>query len=138
MESFFLAETTKYLYLLFDEDNFIHKSNGSIFQPIKNPLTNTCTVGAAGFIFNTEAHPIDVGAIHCCSTSKITQFAKDFKRRTTFKEENIDSKSSEGAANINSVFNGSYTCKARPFHKRLSVLGAFFEDSAEMKSEEKP
>ena len=24
MESFFLAETTKYLYLLFDEDNFIH------------------------------------------------------------------------------------------------------------------
>ena len=24
MESFFLAETTKYLYLLFDPDNFIH------------------------------------------------------------------------------------------------------------------
>ena len=26
MESFFLAETTKYLYLLFDSDNFIHNS----------------------------------------------------------------------------------------------------------------
>lgn len=24
MESFFLAETTKYLYLLFDVDNFVH------------------------------------------------------------------------------------------------------------------
>ena len=24
MESFFLSETTKYLYLLFDPDNFIH------------------------------------------------------------------------------------------------------------------
>ena len=24
MESFFLAETTKYLYLLFDSDNFMH------------------------------------------------------------------------------------------------------------------
>ncbi len=26
MESFFLAETTKYLYLLFDQDNFIHNT----------------------------------------------------------------------------------------------------------------
>ena len=26
MESFFLSETTKYLYLLFDTDNFIHNS----------------------------------------------------------------------------------------------------------------
>ena len=28
MESFFLAETTKYLYLMFDEDNFIHNTGG--------------------------------------------------------------------------------------------------------------
>jgi ER degradation enhancer, mannosidase alpha-like 1 len=35
MESFFLAETLKYLYLLFDEDNFVNK----------NPYT-----------FNTEGH----------------------------------------------------------------------------------
>jgi hypothetical protein len=34
MESFFLAETTKYLYLLFDPDNFIH-------NPGKNPQA-TC------------------------------------------------------------------------------------------------
>ena len=35
MESFFLAETTKYLYLLFDEQNFNHQSNGSVDQQIK-------------------------------------------------------------------------------------------------------
>lgn len=29
MESFFLAETTKYLYLMFDPDNFIHSTGGT-------------------------------------------------------------------------------------------------------------
>ena len=38
MPSFFLSETCKYLYLLFDETNFIHDR---------------------GYIFTTEAHPID-------------------------------------------------------------------------------
>ena len=28
MESFFLAETTKYLYLMFDPDNFLHNTGG--------------------------------------------------------------------------------------------------------------
>lgn len=33
MESFFLAETIKYLYLLFDEDNFLHNSHtGRVVQ----------------------------------------------------------------------------------------------------------
>ena len=36
MESFFLAETTKYLYLLFDEDNFIHNT-GDHGQLINTP-----------------------------------------------------------------------------------------------------
>eukprot|EP01127_Copromyxa_protea_P020354 TRINITY_DN680_c1_g3_i1.p1 TRINITY_DN680_c1_g3~~TRINITY_DN680_c1_g3_i1.p1 ORF type:complete len:154 (-),score=17.76 TRINITY_DN680_c1_g3_i1:54-515(-) len=35
MDSFFLSETTKYLYLLFDHDNFVNKGN---------------------YIFTTEAH----------------------------------------------------------------------------------
>jgi mannosidase alpha-like ER degradation enhancer 1 len=35
MDSFFLAETLKYLYLIFDDDNWVHKGN---------------------YIFNTEAH----------------------------------------------------------------------------------
>jgi len=34
MESFFLSETTKYLYLLFDTENFIHNSGskGTVFE----------------------------------------------------------------------------------------------------------
>jgi hypothetical protein len=38
MPSYFLSETCKYLYLLFDEDNFVHKKS---------------------YIFSTEAHPFD-------------------------------------------------------------------------------
>ncbi|XP_076166763.1 ER degradation-enhancing alpha-mannosidase-like protein 2 isoform X1 [Ptiloglossa arizonensis] len=64
MESFFLAETTKYLYLLFDLDNFIHNSGqkGEIIQT----QWGQCIVDAGGYIFNTEAHPIDPGALYCC------------------------------------------------------------------------
>lgn len=64
MESFFLAETTKYLYLLFDTENFIH-NNGGQGDIIKTQWTE-CIVDAGGYIFNTEAHPIDPGALSCC------------------------------------------------------------------------
>jgi hypothetical protein len=43
MPSFFLSETCKYVYLLFDEDNFIHS------RP---------------YVFNTEAHPFDLMQLH--------------------------------------------------------------------------
>ncbi|XP_055928947.1 ER degradation-enhancing alpha-mannosidase-like protein 2 [Argiope bruennichi] len=65
MESFFLAETTKYLYLLFDPDNFIH-NNGSCGELIEMS-GGSCIIGAGGYVFNTEAHPIDIGAVYCCS-----------------------------------------------------------------------
>ncbi|XP_003707486.1 ER degradation-enhancing alpha-mannosidase-like protein 2 [Megachile rotundata] len=67
MESFFLAETTKYLYLLFDPDNFIHNSGqtGDIIET----QWGQCIVDAGGYIFNTEAHPIDPGALYCCHRS---------------------------------------------------------------------
>lgn len=68
MESFFLAETTKYLYLLFDPDNFIH-NNGS-YGDIVATQGGTCVIEAGGYIFNTEAHPIDLAAVHCCSAAK--------------------------------------------------------------------
>lgn len=52
MESFFLAETTKYLYLLFDPDNFIHNDGGH------GKVWNTaggreCIIDSGGYIFNT-------------------------------------------------------------------------------------
>lgn len=43
MPSFFLSETCKYIYLLFDEDNFLHR------RP---------------FVLSTEAHPFDLNQLH--------------------------------------------------------------------------
>ncbi|XP_055333438.1 ER degradation-enhancing alpha-mannosidase-like protein 2 [Paramacrobiotus metropolitanus] len=68
MESFFLAETTKYLYLLFDEENFIHYDNG--VAEIHRGAYGECVVSSGNFVFNTEAHPLDISGIQCCSTDK--------------------------------------------------------------------
>lgn len=51
MESFFLAETTKYLYLLFDTDNFIH--NRGQHGIVVNTPWGECVLEAGGYIFNT-------------------------------------------------------------------------------------
>lgn len=64
MESFFLAETTKYLYLLFDPDNFLN-NDGGIGTIIDTPH-GECVIDTGGYIFNTEAHPIDPAALRCC------------------------------------------------------------------------
>lgn len=68
MESFFLAETTKYLYLLFDTDNFIHNTGSE--GEIIDTQWGHCVVDAGGYIFNTEAHPIDPGALYCCRPAR--------------------------------------------------------------------
>lgn len=73
MESFFLAETTKYLYLLFSPDHFIH-NNGSRAATVQTP-SGRCVLDAGGYVFNTEAHPIDVAAVHCCSAHKVAEDA---------------------------------------------------------------
>lgn len=64
MESFFLAETTKYLYLLFDPDNFLNNDgkSGITIQTSQGE----CVVDTGAYIFNTEAHPIDSSALKCC------------------------------------------------------------------------
>lgn len=66
MESFFLAETIKYLYLLFDPENFLH-SDGS-WARLHRTERGTCLLHAGGYVFNTEAHPVDPAALACCST----------------------------------------------------------------------
>ncbi|CAD5224704.1 unnamed protein product [Bursaphelenchus okinawaensis] len=83
MESFFLAETTKYLYLLFDPENFIH-SDGLHARVFDHPA-GECVMYAGGWIFNTEAHPIDPAALYCCGAKR----AKDEILIQKFKE-NID------------------------------------------------
>lgn len=81
MESFFLSETTKYLYLLFDTENFIHNdgNDGKIFKTDAGKL---CVLGAGGYIFNTEAHPIDLSALQCCSSDPLDDVEFDTKTET--------------------------------------------------------
>lgn len=64
MESFFLAETTKYLYLLFDPDNALNSNGGS--GTIIDTPRGQCLIEAGGYVFNTEAHPVDTAALRCC------------------------------------------------------------------------
>ena len=82
MESYFLAETLKYLYLLFDSEHFLTLSprpaqrhnmtellkKGRAWHLLYNSrlLRDGCSVGQSGYVFTTEAHPIDVGALNCC------------------------------------------------------------------------
>ena len=74
MESFFLAETIKYLYLLFDPDNFIH-STGDHGTKIRTP-NGECIIDTGSYIFNTEGHPFDTAALYCCSAEKKEDDAK--------------------------------------------------------------
>ena len=105
MESFFLAETTKYLYLLFDPDNFIH-NNGQRGDVVTTQW-GQCVVDAGGYVFNTEAHPIDPGAISCCRPEQslfpqkrsslrkfvATESRRDDKSKSPMSSENYDGNS---------------------------------------------
>ncbi|KAH9414764.1 ER degradation-enhancing alpha-mannosidase-like protein 2, partial [Dermatophagoides pteronyssinus] len=87
MESFFLAETLKYLFLLFDEDNFINEigSFGTMIEleNIRNfKNKHSCVVGSGGYVFNTEAHPVDISALTCCD--------RYYGRELDFFEDNVD------------------------------------------------
>ncbi|XP_063710627.1 ER degradation-enhancing alpha-mannosidase-like protein 2 [Symsagittifera roscoffensis] len=96
MESFFLAETVKYLYLLFDTDNFV---NSEGMKPREAYLDDgsLCLFNTAGYIFNTEAHLIDPAALYCCHnrksdndiiksrTKKFEQSLFEFTEEETFK-----------------------------------------------------
>lgn len=91
MESFFLAETTKYLYLLFDTDNFIH-NQGQHGTVIDTP-NGECIIDAGGYIFNTEAHPVDPSALHCCHDvpkQKLFDFSHLNKMKNVFKGDSIE------------------------------------------------
>lgn len=97
MESFFLAETTKYLYLLFDTDNFMH-NQGNQGTVIETP-NGQCIIETGGYIFNTEAHPIDPSALHCCHDvpkMRVFDFKEFRSKKSLFRgetlEENLESK----------------------------------------------
>lgn len=76
MESFFLSETTKYLYLLFDANNFLN-NNGATATIVNTP-NGECLIDSGGYIFNTEAHPVDPSALRCCHDVPRQQLLADF------------------------------------------------------------
>ncbi|NXE69549.1 EDEM2 protein, partial [Calcarius ornatus] len=150
MESFFLAETIKYLYLLFDPDNFIH-NDGSDFDVVITPY-GECVLNAGGYIFNTEAHPIDPAALHCCRKRKEEQWEvedlmREFYSRKKTKKftlkrapdhgegENVkDSQdaSSEKAGEKRNSKKSSHSllsCPSQSFNSKLAVLGQVFLDN---------
>ncbi|XP_023336094.1 ER degradation-enhancing alpha-mannosidase-like protein 2 [Eurytemora carolleeae] len=75
MESFFLAETVKYLYLLFDPDNFIHNSGTT--ATVHETPHGKCILDAGGYVFNSEAHPMDPAALACCSAFSETEMKNE-------------------------------------------------------------
>ena len=122
MESFFLAETTKYLYLLFDEDNFIHKHDGSIYTE-RPGVPPQCMLGSLGYVFNTEAHPLDIGAIGCCRNFDRTS-------KTFFRQRIVES--FNDSLTEDEYLTGKYRCKPRPFYQRLFTNGAYLEDKDDL------
>lgn len=75
MESYFLAETTKYLYLLFDADNFLNQPTQPYMEHLQYDaqlLRSGCILGISGYVMNTEAHPMDISAINCCRSTNNT------------------------------------------------------------------
>ncbi|ALC49449.1 Edem1 [Drosophila busckii] len=91
MESFFLAETTKYLYLLFDEDNFLHHAGDPNQGELLGNDSDVCVVQAGAYVFNTEAHPMDMSAIHCCHQHKQDVYAQldlpSFSQKSLFERQ---------------------------------------------------
>lgn len=149
MESFFLAETIKYLYLLFDPANFIH-NDGSSFDTVTTQY-GECIIEAGGYIFNTEAHPLDPAALHCCTAHKEDQWEVDdltrqfysynTSKRPFLKEQVNDGRDSSHSSARREA-NISYTnnvnrqdtvlrCPGQPFHSKLSLVGQVFLDTVE-------
>lgn len=148
MESFFLAETIKYLYLLFDPAHFLHggESQGSASWE-EGGEDGECVLGAGGYVFNTEAHPLDPAALYCCSrhahdrqelrelllqlsqgssssSSQSEPPAKQTEKTPPSQSESIALKAGERkTAPV-------LTCPVQPFSARLSVLGQVFNDNS--------
>merc|ERR1712193_150738 len=65
MESFYIAETLKYLYLLFDPDHWLFTEKSPTLIEVDGK--GQCVMDQGGWVFNTEAHPIDPSALECCT-----------------------------------------------------------------------
>lgn len=140
MESFFLAETIKYLYLLFDPTHFLHgggtEGDGSWEE---GGEAGECVLGAGGFIFNTEAHPLDPAALYCCGRhDQDRQELQDILLTLSQpgSQSKPPSKQTKGGSQSESIALKPgekktpplLSCPVQPFSARLSILGQVFTD----------
>ncbi|KAM9828282.1 ER degradation-enhancing alpha-mannosidase-like protein 2 isoform X1 [Syngnathus typhle] len=140
MESFFLAETIKYLYLLFDPTHFLHNSGTESW--VEGGEEGQCILSSGGYIFNTEAHPLDPAALYCCSQHSRerqelhdillgrSQSAKKAEEHGGHSEEPPPPSHSESIA----LKPGEkkmlpLSCPVQPFSARLAVLGQVFTNN---------
>lgn len=122
MESFFLAETIKYLYLLFDPTHFLH--GGGKWEE-GGGTTGRCVLGTGGYIFNTEAHPIDAAALYCCHSHDSDQ--SEIRNILLAPPTNSymgQSKSSSSSQSQSTILR----CPVQPFSSRFAVKGQVFTE----------
>ncbi|XP_022084077.1 ER degradation-enhancing alpha-mannosidase-like protein 2 [Acanthaster planci] len=130
MESFFLSETTKYLYLLFDPDNFIHNTGGR-GDIIQTPH-GECVLNSGGYIFNTEAHPISTAALDCCQRGKELAVFENMMKKLGGKQERLDfvldyiNQAGQDQRELGGLPQG-YNCSVKPFSARWSMMGEMME-----------
>lgn len=148
MESFFLAETIKYLYLLFDPTHFLHgggTEGDGLWE--EGGEGGQCVLGAGGYIFNTEAHPLDPAALYCCSRhSQDRQELRDVllglsRRREKTGQQPTPAPDKQadapphGQSESIALKPGErktpppLSCPVQPFSARLSILGQVFTDN---------
>ncbi|XP_077410541.1 ER degradation-enhancing alpha-mannosidase-like protein 2 isoform X1 [Vanacampus margaritifer] len=137
MESFFLAETIKYLYLLFDPNHFLH--SGGTESWVEGGEDGQCILSSGGYIFNTEAHPLDPAALYCCSHQGreqqeirvillgLSQPAKEHGDHS--EEPRPHTQSGSIAVKVGERKTPPLSCPVQPFSARLAVLGQVFADN---------
>ena len=144
MESFFIAETLKYLYLLFDEDHWLHQSEPlaeklrvdgkgvCLFHKCKAKIDVLFSENKylASWVFNTEAHPIDPSALECCHESEedreLEQWVNDLDLNNLL-EINTSSKTNQAPFSSKYVdSDGQLKCQRTPFYLKLSAWGDVF------------
>lgn len=129
----------------------ITDNDGSVFDVVVTPY-GECILNAGGYIFNTEAHPIDPAALHCCRKQKEEQWEVEdlmrefysLKRNKKFTlkrasdhgegesvQDSVDASSENGREKRNSKKNAHslLSCPSQSFNSKLAVLGQVFLDN---------
>ncbi|KAG7280836.1 hypothetical protein CRUP_010818 [Coryphaenoides rupestris] len=128
-----------YLYLLFDPTHFLH-GTGEDWE--LGGEGQGCVLGAGGYIFNTEAHPLDPAALHCCSrhAQERRELRDILRNQSQPNSQNTNGQSetpmqAESQSESIALKPGErkaaplLSCPVQPFSARLAVLGQVFTDN---------